>query len=244
MTAKVFISSTGKDLGDYRKAAIEECSRLGLVPVGMEFFEAMGAGATEGSLRKLDEADLYVGIFAHRYGYVEDGYAQSVTELEFEHAGARDVERLCFVVDPDFSWPPSAIDFEHYPQLAAFKARVDKLIRSPFTDVNDFSLKLNQALGEWVRAQAEKAPERKGAGRGAAGHDDAAVTALREAYLHRVMEQWGYVSLAGVDPAMAGKRDAAAFKAAFGVLVGTVAGTVLKLVVVIGIGVWVTVRAF
>ena len=44
MTAKVFISSTGKDLGDYRKAAIEECNRLGLVPVGMEFFEAWSTG--------------------------------------------------------------------------------------------------------------------------------------------------------------------------------------------------------
>ena len=41
---------------------------------------------------------------------------------------------------------------------------------------------------------------------------------------------------------MAGKRDRAAFKAAFGVLIGTVAGTVLKLAVVVGIGIWITLR--
>jgi hypothetical protein len=43
---KVFISSTGKDLEAYRNAAREECGRLSLVSVAMEFFEAMaGAGA-------------------------------------------------------------------------------------------------------------------------------------------------------------------------------------------------------
>ncbi len=41
---------------------------------------------------------------------------------------------------------------------------------------------------------------------------------------------------------MAGKREREAFKAALGVLVGTIAGTVLKLFVVIGIGVWITAR--
>ena len=53
----------------------------------MEFFEAMGVGATEGSKQKLDTADLCVGIFAHRYGYREEGYEQSVIEIEFDHAG-------------------------------------------------------------------------------------------------------------------------------------------------------------
>jgi len=37
---------------------------------------------------------------------------------------------------------------------------------------------------------------------------------------------------------MAGKRDRDALKAALGVLAGTVAGTMLKLAVVVGIGVW------
>jgi uncharacterized protein YqgC (DUF456 family) len=37
---------------------------------------------------------------------------------------------------------------------------------------------------------------------------------------------------------MAGKRDREALKAAVGVLAGTVAGTMLKLAVVVGIGVW------
>ncbi|MDX2137030.1 MAG: DUF4062 domain-containing protein, partial [Chloroflexota bacterium] len=68
----VFISSTSRDLADYRAAAVEICLRMGYTPIAMEYFSAMPVGATAGSLHKLDTADLYVGIFAHRYGYIED----------------------------------------------------------------------------------------------------------------------------------------------------------------------------
>jgi hypothetical protein len=109
--AKVFISSTSMDLDAYRLVATEECNRLGLVPIDMKFFPATGTGATEGSKRKLDEADLYVGTFAHRYGYIEEGYDKSVTEIEFEYAGnERRLDRLCFLVHPDYPWPESARD--------------------------------------------------------------------------------------------------------------------------------------
>ena len=46
---KAFISSTSKNLGKYREAAYEVCNRLSIVPIGMEQFESMGVGATEGS---------------------------------------------------------------------------------------------------------------------------------------------------------------------------------------------------
>src|SRR5215210_88011 len=151
---RVFIGSTGKDLEGYRSAAIGECNRLGLVPVAMEFFEAMGVGATEGSKRQLDDADLYVGIFAHRYGYREEGHEQSVTEIEFDYAGERGLDRLCFLINPDHPWPPRFTDHENYPRLEAFKSRIDTaLIRAEFTTVEDFRLKLYQALSEWKQRQ-------------------------------------------------------------------------------------------
>ena len=75
----------------------------------MEFFNAMGPGATEGSKQRIMQSDVYVGIFAYRYGYVEEGYAESVTEIEFQFAGERDIDRLCFLVDPAYPWPVDAI---------------------------------------------------------------------------------------------------------------------------------------
>lgn len=154
MTHCVFISSTGHDLNEYRQAAIDTCNALGLIPIAMEFFEAMGKGATAGSKSNLDVADVYVGIFAHRYGYIEDGYDRSITEIEFEHAGERKLERLCFVVDPDLPWPPAAIDHANHLRLEAFKGRIGKLIRAQFTNINDFKYKLLHALQEW-KAKAE-----------------------------------------------------------------------------------------
>lgn len=154
--ASVFISSTGMDLAEYRAGAIEVCNRLGLIPVAMEFFEAMGAGATQGSVTKLEVADVYVGIFAHRYGFIEPGRAASVTELEFDHAGARRLERLCFMLKEGYPWPPSAVDHEHIDELNRFKAKVNRqLIRQEFTSVDDFKAKLMQSLIEWQKHRAE-----------------------------------------------------------------------------------------
>jgi hypothetical protein len=148
---RVFISSTGYDLEDYREAAIDVCNRKGLVPIAMEFFEAMGAGATEGSKSKLDEADVYVGIFAHRYGYVENGYEKSVTEIEWDHAGQHGLERLCFMLEPELPWPINYVDRDsNYERLKAFRKRVNQSIRSQFTTVDNFSFKLMQALEEWL----------------------------------------------------------------------------------------------
>jgi tetratricopeptide (TPR) repeat protein len=150
MAKSVFISSTSVDLKKYRLAAMQVCEQLGFEPIAMENFEAMGVGATEGSKRKLRDADLYVGIIAHRYGYIESGHERSVTEIEFDYAGERGLDRLCFMVDPDHAWPKSAIDRKNAELLDAFKAKIDKtVIRALFTTVEDFRQKLVQALVNW-----------------------------------------------------------------------------------------------
>ncbi|WP_163999270.1 NB-ARC domain-containing protein [Pyxidicoccus caerfyrddinensis] len=149
--ATVFISSTGLDLADYRAAVIEVCNRAGLVPIAMEFFESMGAGATEGSNLKLDEADVYLGIFAHRYGYIEAG-EKSITEEEFDHAKARGLERLCFLVKPTYAWTPDAIDYEHHEKLERFKRRIrTSAICNEFTTVDDLRAKVLQSLYSWLQ---------------------------------------------------------------------------------------------
>ena len=145
MTKSVFISSTSMDLKKYRQAAIEVCEKLGFEPIAMENFEAMGVGATEGSKRKLRDADLYIGIIAHRYGYVEDGHDRSVTEIEFDYAGERGLDRLCFMVDNDYQWPKASIEKRQTTRVSAFKTKVEKtVIRNLFTTVDDFRQKLTR----------------------------------------------------------------------------------------------------
>lgn len=152
---KVFISSTARDLEAYRRAVVDECIGLGLMPIAMEFFEAMTKGATEGSKQRLDEADLYIGIFAHRYGYVEEGYTASVTECEFDYAAERGLDRLCFLVQDDHPLGEILEDDATLERLRAFKQRVaQKHICSWFTTVDDLRKKVWHALKEWKAGDA------------------------------------------------------------------------------------------
>lgn len=157
---KLFISSTSRDLAAYRQKAIEICQRFDVHAIAMEYFEAMSAGATEGSLRKIDEADLYVGIFAHRYGYIEPGYEKAVTELELDRAIELALDRLCFLVDPTYPWPPEAIDYENHLKLEALKRRIERFhIRALFTSVDDFAVKFTQALVHWMHSKGHAAAQ-------------------------------------------------------------------------------------
>ncbi|MEM7308202.1 MAG: NB-ARC domain-containing protein [Planctomycetota bacterium] len=156
--ARVFLSSTGADLSAYRQAAIETCLALGLFPVAMEHFEVEGSGAADASTAKLDTCDVYVGVFAHRYGTVDVARGVSIVEHEYDHAGARGVERLCFLVDDEHPWPPSSVDHEHHAALAAFKERVEgEVVRGRFTTVSDFRAQLTTALVAWKDAHGVSA---------------------------------------------------------------------------------------
>jgi tetratricopeptide (TPR) repeat protein len=159
---KAFISSTHDDLKEYRQAAIEVCNRLGIVPVSMEYFEAVRAGATEASRKKIDEANAFIGIYAHRYGFIEPGHDRSVTELEYDHANAKPketMEILCFMVEENYPWPPAAIDHGNYDKLAAFKQKIrQEHVISEFTTPGSYAMSLERALRWWL-AEGHREPE-------------------------------------------------------------------------------------
>ena len=97
----VMISSTARDLPEHRKEAMDACLRQGMFPTMMEHLPASDDEAILASLEMVDRADIYVGIFAHRYGYVPAGHAISVTEMEYNRAVERKIPRLIFVMDKD-----------------------------------------------------------------------------------------------------------------------------------------------
>lgn len=96
----VFISSTSQDLEEHRRQVRDACLELGLFPLMMEYLAASTAGAVEASLGMVDQADIYVGIFAYRYGYVPDGYDRSITQMEYERAVERKLPCLIFIMGP------------------------------------------------------------------------------------------------------------------------------------------------
>jgi tetratricopeptide (TPR) repeat protein len=106
----VMVSSTARDLPEHRQEVMDACLRQGMFPIMMEHLPAEDAEAIEVSLRMVDEADLYLGIFAHRYGYVPKGHDISITEMEYNRAVERDIPRLIFLMHEDH--PVKAKDVE------------------------------------------------------------------------------------------------------------------------------------
>jgi tetratricopeptide (TPR) repeat protein len=128
----VMISSTARDLPEHRKEVMDACLRQGMFPKMMEHLPASDTEAIAASLNLVDEADIYVGVFAHRYGYVpkENNPQQiSVTEMEYARAVERKIPRLIFVIDknlPLADFTINDIDIgESAEKLAQFKSCVE-----------------------------------------------------------------------------------------------------------------------
>ncbi len=83
---KVFISSTYKDLIDYRAAAIRAVEGTSYQASKMEVFGARLDEPVVACLKEVEESDLFIGIYAHRYGYVPKDADISITEMEYLHA--------------------------------------------------------------------------------------------------------------------------------------------------------------
>ncbi|MBV9258674.1 MAG: DUF4062 domain-containing protein [Ktedonobacteraceae bacterium] len=94
----VVISSTTQDLLEHRVKVMDACLRQDMFPKMMEHLPTNGDDAIKASLKLVDEADLYIGIFAYRYGYVPEGHDLSITEMEYNHAVKRNIPRLIFIM--------------------------------------------------------------------------------------------------------------------------------------------------
>jgi hypothetical protein len=66
----VCLSSTSLDLDIYREKISKVILRLGLHPIIMEAFNPTDRNALQLCYDKVQEADIFIGLYAHRYGYV------------------------------------------------------------------------------------------------------------------------------------------------------------------------------
>jgi len=121
----VMISSTARDLPEHREQVRQACERAGFAPHDMmEHLTALNTDAVGISLQMVERADVYVGIFANRYGYVPDGQDISITEMEYDRAVELNKPRLIFFSHEDHLFKTK--DFEAGPgadKLTALKDR-------------------------------------------------------------------------------------------------------------------------
>lgn len=107
---RVYISSTTTDLGDFRSAVARQVRGLKHEPIFMEEYSASVNPPVEKCLRDVANCDLYVGLFAFRYGHVPTGYEHSITELEYRKAKELNRPTLIFLLDENADWPIKHVD--------------------------------------------------------------------------------------------------------------------------------------
>ncbi|MEJ2405362.1 MAG: SUMF1/EgtB/PvdO family nonheme iron enzyme [Candidatus Thiodiazotropha sp.] len=112
----IYLSSTYTDLKEYRKTVFDALRQSGYQVIAMEDYVAKDERPLQACLDDVDRADIYVGLFAFRYGYipsVEHGNPESlsITELEFRRADASpNTHCLTFLTDKEAAWPLSFVD--------------------------------------------------------------------------------------------------------------------------------------
>ncbi len=153
MSTTVFISSSARDLLAHRAAVSKALLNAGLHPIDMANFMARPEGATSACLKELADSDLFVGIYAWRYGFVPPGAEVSITEQEFIEAQRLGKPCFCFVVDSGYDWPAEFREQgDKERRLREFKARIDaSLVRTTFTTPDDLAVKVLDSLERWER---------------------------------------------------------------------------------------------
>lgn len=110
----VFVSSTTNDLQVYRLAVARALERAGFAAINMDAFEASPLTPRDRSLGAVEDADIFVGIYADRYGSRPADEDVSYTELELRQAEQNRMPKLCFIYEGDtdlaHSDPPGSAD--------------------------------------------------------------------------------------------------------------------------------------
>jgi hypothetical protein len=154
---KAMVSSTALDLPEHREQARQACLEAGVFPIGMEQLPARDATGVAASLEMVDEADIYIGIYASRYGWVPDGEETSITEMEFDRALERKGEGklreiLVFTAHKNHAFTADDIEADKVAQekLRKFKARAaDGRVRKEFKSAEELRHQVFQALSEF-----------------------------------------------------------------------------------------------
>ena len=90
-TFRIFISSTWVDLEPEREAVEKALHRMQHTNfAGMEYFGSRSAPPKQVSLAEVDRSDIYIGIFAYRYG-------SGITEDEYRRAQAKELPSLIYL---------------------------------------------------------------------------------------------------------------------------------------------------
>lgn len=108
--ARIYVSSTFTDLEEYRKLVSDLLRKMRHEDVAMEYYVAEDRRPLDKCLNDVASCDLYIGIFAWRYGSIPPGKKKSITELEYRKASETGKHCLIFLLHEAALWPTKFVD--------------------------------------------------------------------------------------------------------------------------------------
>jgi hypothetical protein len=188
---RAYISSTFLDLEDCRDQVLRALSRIEVQGVAMEYYVAAADSPLERCLRDVAECDLYIGVFAWRYGFIPSGQDASITELEYRQAIKHVKPTLIFILNEEASWPPKLVDRDRR-RIEALRAELaEGRLCSFFSSPQDLAALVTAAVANLFReGEASRAAEPPGVG----------LAESRVEYLARLGQRYRRVDLEVLTP--------------------------------------------
>lgn len=148
---QIFVSSTFKDLVEYRSKAISEIRYLGHFPVGMENFYSSGKRPWDYITEVIDTSDIYVLIIGGRYGSLTSDNI-SFTEKEYLYAKNKKIPILTFIYNGIETLPETDCD-KFGEKLNLFKCMVEnENTVNYFSNESEFKSKLIGSLASEIKS--------------------------------------------------------------------------------------------
>lgn len=167
MQLKLYLSATFADLEQHREKVYRELRSLRHDVIAMEDYVAADKRPLEQCLQDVRDADVYIGIFAWRYGYVppeNNPEKKSITELEMREAERLGKPRLIFLLKNTAPWPPSMMDAttgenERGARIEALRAALQQeRLAGMFETADELAVKVVSALYRWQIESSRTAP--------------------------------------------------------------------------------------
>jgi hypothetical protein len=167
MQLVLYLSSTFADLEQHRERVYRELRSLRHDVRAMEDYVAADKRPLDQCLQDVRSADVYIGIFAWRYGYVptdDNPEGKSITELELREAERLGKPRLIFLLKNTAPWPPNMMDAttgenERGARINALRDALQRdRLAGMFETADELAVKVVSALYRWQIESSTVAP--------------------------------------------------------------------------------------
>jgi len=145
---KVYLSSTFTDLKRHRAILARALRKAGYVVVMMEEYVAREQRVESACQGDVVGCDVYVGIFAWRYGHIptdNNPERLSVTEMEYAAAGDKGMTRLIFLLDEKARWPKARKDSDSV-RISSLRSRMKEQCSAYFASADELAVEVLAAL--------------------------------------------------------------------------------------------------